>query len=80
VIDLSKVSLLGVTVCLALENMVKDAFSEGALVLVAGAKETTRERLEKFGFFALEGLESVANRKEALERAVVWLADAGVKA
>lgn len=77
VIDLSKVSLLGVTVCLALENMVKDAFSEGARVLVAGAKETTRERLEKFGFFDLEGLESVANRKAALERAVFWLANTG---
>lgn len=77
VIDLSQVSLLGVTVCLALENMVKDAFSEGARVLVAGAQERTRERLEKFGFFALDGLESVPSRKAALERAVIWLETKG---
>ena len=73
VMDLSNVSLLGVTVCLALENMVKDAFSEGARVVVAGAGEKTRERLEKFGFFELEGLESVPDRRAALERALNWL-------
>lgn len=68
VMDLSNVPLLGVTVCLSLENMVKDAVSGGGRVIVAGATGRTRERLEKFGFFTLEGLEERPDRKEALER------------
>ncbi|WFB35547.1 SulP family inorganic anion transporter [Kiritimatiellota bacterium B12222] len=73
VIDLSNVSLLGVTVCLGLENMVKDATAEGARVLVAGSQERTRDRLEKFGFFELDGLEEVGDRKAGLQRALEWI-------
>ncbi|MDA3872659.1 MAG: SulP family inorganic anion transporter [Kiritimatiellae bacterium] len=70
VMDLSNVPLLGVTVCLSLENMVKDAVSGGGRVIVAGATGRTRERLEKFGFFIQEGLEERPDRKAALERSV----------
>ena len=79
VLDLSNVPLLGVTVALALENMVKDATSAGAKVLVAGAQERARERLEKFGFFELEGLEEVPDRKAALERSLEGLEGEFVK-
>lgn len=77
IIDLSNVTLLGVTVSLALENMVKDAFSEGARVLVVGAKEKTTERLKDFGFLDLKGLEIVTDRKGALIRALEWLGETG---
>lgn len=77
VLDLSKVTLLGVTVSLALENMVKDAITDGGIVLVAGAQKSTRERLEKFGFFEVEGLEFMADRKAALLRSVEWLKEQG---
>jgi len=77
VLDLSKVTLLGVTVSLALENMVKDAISDEGIVLVAGAQQSTRERLDKFGFFEVEGLEFMADRKTALLRSVEWLKEQG---
>ncbi|MEX2606291.1 MAG: SulP family inorganic anion transporter [Kiritimatiellia bacterium] len=73
ILDLSNVPLMGVTVCLALENMVKDAFAGGARVLVAGAGERARDRLEKFGFYNLNGLESVPDRKTALQRSLTLL-------
>ncbi len=69
VLDLHNVPLLGVTVCLSLENVVLDAQANGVNVLVAGAKGRTRERLEKFGFFEREGLEDFPERRSALERA-----------
>jgi len=69
VLDLHNVPLLGVTVCLSLENVVLDAQSSGVHVLVAGAKGRTRDRLEKFGFFEREGLEDFPERRAALERA-----------
>ncbi|MDF3130908.1 SulP family inorganic anion transporter [Kiritimatiellaeota bacterium B1221] len=78
VLDLRNVPLLGVTVALALENMVKDATSAGAQVLVAGAQERCRDRLEKFGFFELEGLEEVKDRKAALLQAVKGLDEGSV--
>lgn len=73
VLDLSNVPLLGITVCLALENMVKDATSSGARVVVAGAQVRARDRLMKFGFFGLEGLEEADNRYAALERSISLL-------
>jgi SulP family sulfate permease len=69
VLDLGNVPLLGVTVCLSLENVVLDAFSSGVKVLVSGAKGRTRERLEKFGFYQHEGLEDFPDRHAALVRA-----------
>jgi len=70
VIDLSNVPLLGVTVCLSLENMVKDAVGVGGRVIVSGATGRTRERLEKFGFFKQQGLEERPERKSSLVRAL----------
>ena len=73
VVDLHNVPLLGVTVALALENMVLDAVSSGARVYVVGPRDRARERLNDFGFFELDGLEEVAERKEALEKANRWM-------
>lgn len=73
VVDLRNVPLLGVTVALALENMVLDAVGAGARVLVVSPSERARERLNDFGFFELDGLEEVAERKQAFEKALGWL-------
>ena len=73
ILDLSSVPLLGVTVCLALENMVLDAFSANVRVLVAGATGRTRERLDRFDFFNHEDLEVFPDRKAALERGREWI-------
>jgi SulP family sulfate permease len=73
VVDLRNVPLLGVTVALALENMVLDAVGAGARVLVVSPGERARERLDDFGFFELDGLEEVSERKQAFEKALHWL-------
>ena len=51
VFDLSKVSHLGVTAALAVENAVEEAIEVGRQVFVVGASGTTRRRLEKLGLF-----------------------------
>ncbi len=66
VLDLSDVPLLGVTVCLAIENMVLDALAQNARVWVVGARGNTRTRLEDFGFFAREGIIEAPDRLTAL--------------
>ena len=73
VVDLQHVPLLGVTVALALENMVLDAVGSGAHVIVVGPGERARERLNDFGFFELDGLEEVSDRKQALEKALTLM-------
>lgn len=73
ILDLRNVPLLGVTVALSLENMVKDAVAAGGRVFVVGAGEKARHRLNDFGFFELDGLEEVAERKAALEKALNWM-------
>jgi SulP family sulfate permease len=74
ILDLSNVPLLGVTVCLSLENVVLDAFANDVRVLVAGAQGKARDRLTDFGFFKHEGLEDLADRKSALIRAKEFIA------
>jgi len=73
ILDLRNVPLLGVTVALSLENMVKDAVGHGARVLVVGAGERAKERLNDFGFFELDGLEEVPERRLAFEKALDWM-------
>ena len=68
ILDLSNVPLLGVTVCLSLENMVLDAMASNVRVLVVGAEGKARERLQDAGFFDHEGLEDYPDRKAALIR------------
>jgi len=69
VLDLSDVPLLGVTVCLSIENMVLDALAQGARVWIVGAGGRTRTRLSDFGIFSLDGLIEVQTRLQALQEA-----------
>ncbi|MFW5744931.1 MAG: SulP family inorganic anion transporter [Spirochaetota bacterium] len=69
IVDLAEVSMLGTTVALALENVIRDALEADRRVIVCGASEDVRRRLERLG--ALErGVESAETRVEALRRGV----------
>jgi sulfate permease, SulP family len=69
VLDLTDVPLLGVTVSLAIENMVLDAIAQHARVWIVGARGKTRARLEDFGFFQHPGLTEAPDRLTALREA-----------
>ena len=75
VFDLSKVSHLGVTAALAVENAVEEAIEVGRQVFVVGASGTTRRRLEKLGLFSkLPAERTEIDRREALRTAVAGIA------
>ena len=75
VFDLSKVSHLGVTAALAVENAVEEAIEVGRQVFVVGASGTTRRRLEKLGLFSkLPAERTELDRREALRTAVAGIA------
>ncbi|WP_413296082.1 SulP family inorganic anion transporter [Synechococcus sp. MIT S9452] len=75
VFDLSKVSHLGVTAALAVENAVEEAIEVGRQVFVVGASGTTRRRLEKLGLFSkLPAERTEIDRREALRTAVAGMA------
>ena len=75
VFDLSKVSHLGVTAALAVENAVEEAIEVGRQVFVVGASGTTRRRLEKLGLFSkLPAERTEIDRREALRTAVMGIA------
>ena len=75
VFDLSKVSHLGVTAALAVENAVEEAIEVGRQVFVVGASGTTRRRLEKLGLFSkLPPERTEIDRREALRTAVAGIA------
>ena len=75
VFDLSKVSHLGVTAALAVENAVEEAIEVGRQVFVVGASGTTRRRLEKLGLFnKLPAERTEIDRREALRTAVAGIA------
>ncbi len=67
IVDLQDVPLLGVTVSLGIENMVKDALNQGARVWIVGARGATRERMEKFEVLTQEGVFEAETRLEALQ-------------
>ena len=72
--DLSKVSHLGVTAALAVENAVEEAIEVGRQVFVVGASGTTRRRLEKLGLFnKLPTERTEIDRREALRTAVMGM-------
>ena len=74
VFDLSKVSHLGVTAALAVENAVEEAIEVGRQVFVVGASGTTRRRLEKLGLFnKLPTERTEIGRREALRTAVMGM-------
>jgi SulP family sulfate permease len=69
VLDLSDVPLLGVTVSLAIENMVLDALAQNARVWIVGAAGKTRTRLEDFELFSRPGVTDAPDRLTALREA-----------
>ena len=76
IVDLAEVSMLGTTVALALENVIRDALEADRHVIVCGASDDVRRRLERLG--ALErGVASVDSRVEALRRGVEMAGEAG---
>jgi len=73
IVDLSDVSMLGTTVALALENVIRDASAADKPVYVAGATADTRERLRRIGVFD-SGVVERDSRGEALSEAAARLA------
>ncbi|NBF39420.1 MAG: STAS domain-containing protein [Spirochaetes bacterium] len=69
VIDLAEVSILGTTVALALENVIRDALHAGRRVVVAGASEEARDRLGRLGVLS-GSVELTGDRLTALRDAV----------
>ncbi|MBF2048840.1 MAG: SulP family inorganic anion transporter [Elainella sp. C42_A2020_010] len=71
VLDLSDVPLLGVTVSLEIENVIKDAIDKGCQVYIVGATGKVHQRLERLGVFQRVPADHLLNsRTEALRRAV----------
>lgn len=75
ILDLKDVPMMGVTVALALENMVLDALAGGARVLVVGARGQTHDRLARLEMFEHEGVSEQPDRHAALELALDWLGE-----
>jgi sulfate permease, SulP family len=67
ILDLSDVSLLGVTTSLAIENAIRDTYEKGLKVFIVGAKGKVRKRLEDLGIVDLISPENfLSSRLEAL--------------
>ncbi|MCS7031381.1 MAG: SulP family inorganic anion transporter [Gloeomargarita sp. SKYG116] len=74
ILDLTDVPMLGVTACLAIENMVLEALDKGRVVYIVGAAGRTRSRLQKFGLLDRLPVDHlVSDRKLALQKALVEL-------
>ncbi|MFW6251224.1 MAG: SulP family inorganic anion transporter, partial [Alkalispirochaetaceae bacterium] len=71
VIDLAEVSMLGTTVAIALENVIRDARQTGKGVYISGASEEAKRLLGNVGIFG-EGVYLTDNRLQALERAASY--------
>jgi SulP family sulfate permease len=72
VLDLAEVSMIGTTVALALENVIREALQAGRLVMVAGASEEVHSRLASLGVVEQVGL--YPERRAALRDAVARVA------
>ncbi|NEQ37434.1 MAG: SulP family inorganic anion transporter [Okeania sp. SIO3I5] len=76
ILDLSNVSYLGITMSLALENMVKEARQKHREVFFVGASGAVKVRLEKLNIWKLLSRQNqVATRIEALQQALILLAE-----
>jgi len=76
ILDLSDVSYLGITMSLALENMVKEARQKHREVFFVGASGGVKARLEKLNIWNLLSRQNqVATRIEALQQALTLLAE-----
>ena len=74
ILDLGEVSMFGTTVALALENVIVDARQAGREVIVSGAPEEARGRLERLEVME-QGVEFLPDRRSALERALAMIDD-----
>ncbi|ABA24816.1 Sulfate transporter/antisigma-factor antagonist STAS (plasmid) [Trichormus variabilis ATCC 29413] len=71
IVDLSNVPFLGVTASLAIENAIKESSEQGCYVLIVGASNKVKQRLEKFGIIGFVPLHHMfVDRLEALKQAV----------
>ncbi len=68
VLDLENVLVLGTTVGLALENVIRDALSNGKPVIVSAHEQSILEKFGKLGLFA-DGVTLVDTRIDALRSA-----------
>jgi SulP family sulfate permease len=75
ILDLTEVSFLSTTVSLSLETIILDAAGRSQRVIIAGASEAARAKLEK-----LEISESAAEYRESRLEALKALSGAGVEA
>jgi SulP family sulfate permease len=71
ILDLSDVPLMGVTVSLEIENVIKDAIDKGCQVYIVGATGKVQKRLERLGVFQrIPADHLLTSRTEALKQAV----------
>ncbi|NEQ16766.1 MAG: SulP family inorganic anion transporter, partial [Moorea sp. SIO3E2] len=74
ILDLSDVTLLGVTASLAIENMVKEARGKRRDVFIVGGSDRVNQRLEKLKILELlPARNRVSDRIEALEQATALI-------
>ncbi len=69
VVDLHDVPYLSVTVALAIENLIRDAFAAGCRTIVTGGNPTVRHRLEKLEMGDSTGVQFTDTREHALRLA-----------
>jgi SulP family sulfate permease len=74
-VDVSLVPLMGVTVGLAIEKVVKETLDKPGRVIFIGAQKLTRKRLETVGLLDHEAVSECNHREEALEMALKWVED-----
>ena len=80
IVDVSDVSLLGVTSSLAIKNWLQDASKKGRRLFVVGAAGSIKGRLEKFRIFELNPPpQLLSERLEALQEAVALIESYKVK-
>ncbi|MEL7521917.1 MAG: SulP family inorganic anion transporter, partial [Cyanobacteria bacterium J06553_1] len=73
ILDLNDVPMIGVTASLAIENMVKDAYSNNHQVFLVGAEGKVKERLQKMKLLNLVPPENCfKERIFALQKAIAW--------
>ena len=70
ILDLAEVSMLGTTVALALENVIRDARSSKGAVIVSGASTEVHDLLGSLGVLEGDGVHSAENRRSALVMAL----------
>ena len=74
IIDVAEISMLGTTVALALENVIRDARGAGKTVIIAGSSDEVYRRLANLDVLE-EGVRLAPDRRRALTEALDVVAD-----